>query len=71
MLIGFPLIALLVIGYIYRDDFGGRSLLTYALLWIGGLATVWGLGWSPGVFVVVQCLLAVAMLIQARVNPRL
>lgn len=69
MLIFFPLIALMVIGYIYREDLSRRARMSYVILWLCGLAVVLTLGLSPGYFVVLQCLLAIAMLIQVRANP--
>ena len=68
-LLFFPLIALVVIGWLYREDLGARSLAVYGGLWILGLALVLTLNLSPGVFVVVQCAIAVAMLIHVRANP--
>lgn len=69
MLIFSPLISLVVIGYIYREDLGARALGLYGVLWSLGLVTVLGLDLSPGFFVVLQCVLAVAMLIHVRANP--
>lgn len=71
MLIFFPLVALLVIGGLYRDDLGLRAIFSYAAIWIVGLAVVLGFALSPGYFVVLQCFLAVAMLIHVRANPRI
>jgi hypothetical protein len=64
-----PFIAMAVIGWLYRDDLGGRALVVYGGLWLLGLAVVLLFNLSPGVFVVVQCVLAVAMLIHVRANP--
>lgn len=69
MLILSPLIALIVIGYIYREDLGARALAAYGMAWSLGLVAVLGFDVSPGFFVVLQCLLAVAMLIHVRANP--
>ena len=69
MIILFPLAALLVIGFFFRHDLGVRALAIYGCLWAVGFATVWLLALSPGVFVAVQCILAIAMLIHVGVNP--
>ena len=69
MVILFPLAAILVIGFFFRHDLGVRALAIYGCFWAVGLATVLLLGLSPGVFVAVQCLLAIAMLIHVGVNP--
>ncbi len=69
MLILFPLSAILVIGYLFRSDLGARALMIYGVIWGAGLGTVQLLGVSPGYFVALQCLLAIAMLIHAGVNP--
>jgi len=69
MLILFPLSALLVIAFLFRSDLGLRALLVYAGIWGAGLAAIFLLGISPGYFVAIQCLLAIAMLIHVGVNP--
>ena len=66
-----PLIAIVVISWLYRDDLGVRALAIYSGLWLLGLAVVLVINLSPGVFVVVQCAIAVAMLIHVRANPDL
>lgn len=71
MLIFFPLVALLVIGGLYRDDLGLRAIFGYAAIWLVGLAVLFVFDLSPGFFVVLQCLLAVAMLIHVRANPQI
>ena len=58
-----------MISWLYRDDLGVRALAVYASLWIVGLGVVLIFNLSPGVFVVVQCVIAVAMLIHVRANP--
>jgi hypothetical protein len=68
-LLFFPLIAIVVISWLYREDIGVRALAVYAGLWLLGLAVVLLFNLSPGVFVVVQCVIAVAMLIHVRANP--
>jgi hypothetical protein len=68
-LLFFPLIAIVVISWQYREDLGGGALAVYAGLWLLGLAVVLLFNLSPGVFVVVQCVMAVAMLIHVRANP--
>ena len=69
MLIFFPLIALIVIAYLYRDDLGPRALVAYGIVWTVCLAITLAADFSPGVFVVLQCLLAIAMLIHVGANP--
>lgn len=69
MLILTPLFALLVIGALFRHDLGVRALLIYGALWAVGLGVMLVFTLSPGVFVAVQCFLAIAMLIHAGVNP--
>ncbi len=71
MLIFFPLVALLVIGGLYRDELGLRAIFSYAGIWLVGLAVVLLFDLSPGYFVVLQCLLAVAMLVHVRANPQI
>ena len=71
MLILFPLIALVVIGILYREDLSRRAIITYAAIWVAGLAIVFISDMSPGYFIVMQCLLAITMLIQVRANPQL
>jgi hypothetical protein len=68
-LLFFPLIAIVVISWLYREDLGLRALAVYGGLWLLGLAIVLTIHLSPGVFVVVQCVIAVAMLIHVRANP--
>ena len=68
-LLFFPLIAIGVISWLYREDLGVRELAVYGGLWLLGLAVVLIFNLSPGVFVVVQCVIAVAMLIHVRANP--
>jgi hypothetical protein len=68
-LLVFPLIGIVVISWLYREDLGVRALGVYGGLWLLGLAVVLILNLSPGVFVVVQCVIAVAMLIHVRANP--
>jgi hypothetical protein len=68
-LLFFPLIALVVISWLYREDLGVRAIAVYGGLWLLGLAVVLALNLSPGVFVVVQCVIAIAMLIHVRANP--
>ncbi len=65
----FPLLVIVVIAWLYRDDLGVRALAIYGGLWLLGLAAVLVFKLSPGVFVVVQCALAVALLIHVRANP--
>lgn len=65
----FSLIALLVIAYVYREDLGLRGMLVYASIWTVGLCAMLLLDLSPGVFVALQCLLAIAILIQVGANP--
>jgi hypothetical protein len=71
VLILFPLIALLVIGILYRDDLSMRAIIIYAAIWAAGLAAVFVLDLSPGYFIVLECLLAITMLIHVRANPQL
>jgi hypothetical protein len=68
-LLFFPLIAIVVISWLYREDLGVRALAVYSGLWLLGLAVVLIFNLSPGVFVVVQCVIAVVMLIHVRANP--
>ena len=68
-LLVFPLIALVVIAWIFRDELGLRALAVYGMLWLAGLTVVLVFALSPGVFVVIQCAIAVAMLIHVRANP--
>jgi hypothetical protein len=67
----FPLLAVIVIAFIYRGDLGARALLAYGGIWCVGLTLVLSLDLSPGIFVALQCALAIAMLIHVRANPNL
>lgn len=71
MMILFPLAALIAVAFIYREDLRFRALAIYFSLWCAGLVLVLVFGLSPGVFVAIQCALAVTMLIHVRANPRL
>jgi hypothetical protein len=67
----FPFAALLVISVIYRSDLGLKALVSYWSIWAAGLLVIIVFSISPGFFVAIQAVLAVAMLIQLRVNPQL
>jgi hypothetical protein len=64
-----PLIAIIVIAFVYRSELGTRALLVYGGAWATGFAIVISLDLSPGIFVAFQCALAIAMLIHVRANP--
>lgn len=66
-----PLAALVVLSLLFRADLGLKGLLTYWSLWGVGLAVAALLNLSPGYFIAFECLLAIAMLIQLRINPRI
>ena len=71
MLLIVPLATLIVASYIYRAELGARALIIYGLLWSAALAVVFALSLSPGIFAAIQCVLAIAILIQVRANPRI
>ena len=65
----FPFFALIVISLIYRGELGARSLLVYWGIWAVTLAVAMALNFQPGFYVAFQAILAVAMLVQLRINP--
>ena len=65
----FPFFAFAVISWLYRDELSARSLLIYWGLWLSGLTVIFLTKIHPGFFAAFQCVLAIAMLIQLRVNP--
>jgi hypothetical protein len=65
----FPFFGLAVISWLYRDELSARSMLIYWGLWLSGLTIVLLAKLHPGFFASFQCVLAIAMLIQLRVNP--
>jgi hypothetical protein len=71
MIIFIPLAVLVAVSLLYRDELSGRALIVYWALWLIALIIVLGFGFSPGIFVAVQCALAVAMLIHVRANPQI
>ena len=66
-----PLVALVVISILCRADLRLKSLVVYWAIWSAGFAVVITLGLQPGYFIAFQALLAVAMLIQLRINPQI
>lgn len=63
--------ALLVISFLFRHDLGLKALLAYWGAWAIGLAVILGFALSPGYFIAFQAMLAIAMLIQLRINPQI
>jgi hypothetical protein len=64
-----PFFALVAISWLYRDELGGRALAVYWGLWLVGLLVIFFARLHPGFFIAAQSALAIAMLIQLRVNP--
>jgi hypothetical protein len=65
----FPFFALVVISWLFRDELGGRTLAVYWSLWMVCLLVIVATHLHPGFFIAAQSGLAIAMLIQLRVNP--
>ena len=65
----FPFFAPVVISWLYRDELGGRVLAIYWSLWAVSLVVIFFARLHPGFFIAAQSALAIAMLIQLRVNP--
>lgn len=66
-----PLIAVVVIAVIYREELGLRSLLIYGGVSVAAILAVFTLSLSPGIFIAVECGVAIAMLIHVRANPNI
>lgn len=67
-----PLLLLIPIGviaFLYRADLGAKGLLAYGAILACGALAVLVFGVPPMAFHVMQCLLAIAMLIHVRANP--
>ena len=71
MILFFPFVALVVISFLYREDLGLRALLVYWGIWVVGLVVMLVFHLSLGVLLVLQCILAIAMLIHVRANPEI
>ena len=65
----FPFCACAVISWLYREELSARALMIYWGLWLSGLTVILIAKIQPGFFAAFQCVLAIAMLIQLRVNP--
>ncbi len=66
-----PLAALLVVSLLFRSDLGLKGLAAYWSIWLVGLLVAVALAVPPGYFIALQALLAVGMMIQLRINPRI